>query len=378
MSVAARAARIAGIMAFPLALLAAVSIARVLPLGYDFEAYWLAGRHLASGDPLYPAPGDPLGQRGQFKYLPIVALPFVPLSRLPLDVATVVWLAIEIGCAVALGLALLRLLPPGARWWGAAAYALFLPLVLEVTLGNLNLISVALAVLAWHWRDRAERAAPALALAVGLKLLPAALLFFYVASGRWRVVAYAAAAGLVALVATAPWLGARLGEYVVLFPRLTDTTWIRTVVDREAPAFLAEILWAPLYLRALSLSALAAVIALGVRARRGADATLLHHTALAIAPYVAPFAFVWTTFLVASLPLFAIVTARVLHWNGAARALGIAALALSWTLLQLVQLHDLVPVAAHLAGVALLVATALASLRVRHGHRAATTIATSA
>ena len=114
------------------------------------------------------------------------------------------WLAIEVACAVVVGVALLRELPTALRPWAAAAYALFLPLVLELTLGNVDLISVGFALLAWHWRDRPLRAAIPLALAVGLKLLPAALLFFYLASGRWRVVVYAAAAGCHCVVKIAP------------------------------------------------------------------------------------------------------------------------------------------------------------------------------
>lgn len=373
-----RATRVAGGVVFVLALLAAIQIARALPLGYDFEAYWLAGQHVRFGVPLYPAPGDALGQQGQFKYLPIVAVPFIPLAVLPLDLATLLWLGLEITCAVAVGIALLRELPVQIRPWAAAAYVLFLPLVLELTLGNLDLISVAFALLAWHWRERPVRAAIPLALAVGLKLLPAALLFFYLASGRWRVVVYAAAAGLAALAVTAPWLGGYLVEYVRLFPHLSDTTWIREVIAREEPRFLADLLWSPLYQRVLSLATLAAVIALGVRARARRDETLLHHTALAIAPYLAPFAFVWTTFLVASLPLFAVTAARVVAQEGATRSWRLGMIAVAWLLLQTVQLHDLVPVAAHLAGVALLVAVALASWSDRHGQSAAVTIATSA
>ena len=173
----------------------------------------------------------------------------------------------------------------------------------------------------------------------------------------------AGAAGLAALLLTAPWLGAHLVEYVTLFPRLSDTSWIRAVIAREEPDYLAAILWSPLYLRALSLATLATVIALGLRARgSGDDETLLHHMALAIAPFLAPFAFVWTTFLVASLPLFALVLARLLRYEGRERVLRIALLAIAWGLLQLVQLHDLVPIAAHLAGVALLLALALGTL----------------
>jgi hypothetical protein len=348
-----------GIAVFVLAVLAAIQIASALPLGYDFAAYWSAARHLAAGEPIYPAATDPLGQSGQFKYLPIVAVPFLPFGALPLDAATLVWLGVELAIAAAMGLALLRGLAPDARPWAAAAYALFLPLVLEVTLGNLNLASVALMLAAWHWRDRPLRAAVPLAVAVGLKFLPAAMLLFYLAGRRWRPVAYAALAGIAALVVTLPWLGSYLVDYVALSPRLGDTTWVREVIARDEPAFLADVLWSTAFLRGLSLAALAAVVVLGYRSRDADDPTHLHHVALAISPYLAPFAFVWTTFLVASLPLFVSTLAKTLALGGTARALRLGALAVCWTLMQLVQVHDLVPVAAHLLGLSGLVALGL-------------------
>jgi arabinofuranan 3-O-arabinosyltransferase len=356
-----RAVRALGIAAFVLAVLAAIQIARVLPLGYDFAAYWSAARHLWEGAAIYPAPTDLLGQSGQFKYLPIVAVPFLLLASLPLEVASLVWLAFEIAVAIAVGVALVRELAPDARPWGAAAYALFLPLVLEVTLGNLDLVSVALVLVAWHLRSRPARAAIPLALGVGLKLLPAAMLLFYLAAGRWRAVAYALLAGVAALVVTLPWLGGPLVDYTALFPHLGDTSWVRVVVARDEPALLADVLWSTAFNRLLTLGTIAGVILLGHRSRGSPDETQLHHAALAIAPYIAPFAFVWTTFLVMSLPLLFSTLARVLALRGAARTVRLAALAACWLLMQLLQLHDLVPVVAHLVGVAGLVLVGLVS-----------------
>lgn len=370
--------RALGVAVAVLALLSAIQIARALPLGYDFEAYRSAAKHLAAGAPLYAGPDEPLGQSGQFKYLPIVAVPFLLLAALPLEAATLVWLGIEIVIAAAVGVVLLGQLPRDARPWAAAAYVLFLPLVLEVTLGNLDLASLALMLLAWRLRERPARAAIPLALGVGLKLLPAAMLLFYLASGRRRVVALAALAGIAATVVTAPFLAGPLADYIVLFPRLGDTSWVRTVVERDEPAILADILWSTAFQRATSLATVAGVVVLGWMSRRSRDETQLHNVALAISPYLAPFAFVWTTFLVMSLPLFASTLARVLALRGPGRALGVAGTALSLLLMDLVQVHDLVPVAAHIAGVLLLVGIGLSRSSSRQVHTAATTSAASA
>lgn len=178
----------AGVVVLVFASLAAVIVASALPAGYDFHAYWLAGRNLLNGASLYPDATTILGLPDEFRYLPIVAIVFVPFALLPYAVALPIWIAIQLLVAAAVGAALIRPLPAPWRPWAAAGYVFFLGLVLEVTLGNVNLISLALALAAWRLRDRAIPAGILLAAAVGLKFLPLTLLLFYVASGRWRPV----------------------------------------------------------------------------------------------------------------------------------------------------------------------------------------------
>ena len=82
-----------GVVVFVLALLAAVFVASALPAGYDFHAYWLAGRNLLTGSPLYPNETTILGLPDEFRYLPIVAVLFVPLALLPYAIALPIWMA---------------------------------------------------------------------------------------------------------------------------------------------------------------------------------------------------------------------------------------------------------------------------------------------
>ncbi|HTD63749.1 MAG TPA: glycosyltransferase family 87 protein, partial [Verrucomicrobiae bacterium] len=166
----------AGVVIAVLALGAAVVVASALPAGYDFRAYWLAGQHLLNGAKLYPGPDTILGLPDEFRYLPIVAVLFVPFAVLPYSVALAIWLVLQVATAVALGIALIRQLPPLWRPWAAAGYVFFLGLVLEVTLGNVNLLSLGLVLAAWRFRDRAVPAGLLLAAAVGLKFLPLTLL----------------------------------------------------------------------------------------------------------------------------------------------------------------------------------------------------------
>lgn len=354
-----RAQRLLGTGVFLLALAASAQIGSQLTLGFDLLAYWDAGRHVAAGEPLYRAEGEALGQLGEFRYPPHVALAFVPLAALPLPVAKVLWLAVQVAVAGLVGIALLRRLPAAARPWAAAAYVLYLPLLLEVVLGNLNLLTLALCLLAWRWRDRPALAGGVLAAGLGLKLLPLTLIPFYLAAGRIRIVLWAMAAGLAVLIGTAILLPVRLAEFLALLLRLSETPWVRAAIDREQPELLAAIFWSRGLTVVLALLAIAIAIWAGRTQRRsdaegnaGAGDGHAHALALATAPYLAPFAVFWTTFLVFSLPLFASTLGRALSLDSArGRALAAAAIACCWLLIQMVRLHDLMPIAAHLSGV---------------------------
>ena len=115
----------AGVVVAVLALCAAVLVGSALPAGYDFRAYWLAGQHLLSGAPLYPGSDTILGLPDEFRYLPIVAVLFVPFALLPYTVALAIWTFLEVATAAAVGVALIRQLPPLWRPWGAAGYVFF-------------------------------------------------------------------------------------------------------------------------------------------------------------------------------------------------------------------------------------------------------------
>jgi glycosyl transferase family 87 len=351
-----------------LALGAALVVASALPFAYDFRAYWLAAQHLWTGAPLYEPPGAPLGQPDEFHYLPIVAVPFLALLPLPLDAAAVVWAALEILLAVVVGIALIRPLPNTARPWAVAAYAFFLPNVLEVTLGNIDLLCVGLALVAWHWRTRANAAAVPYAAAVGAKFFPVILIPFYLAAGYVGIVLRAFAVGVAVLVVSLPFLAKPMSDFVALLPRYLDTTWVRLHAEREQPAWLASIIWTDAFSFTLALAAIAAGVVIGLRARRDpAYETDWHHVALALSPYVAPFGFVWTTFLLASLPLFAVTLQRALRLAPWPRAIALVVLVVCWALMQAVQVHEIWPLAAHAAGVFGLVVVAITLIAAEAG-----------
>lgn len=338
-----------------------------MPYGIDLAAYLGAGERLASGAPLYPALSHALGAFAEYRYPPHVAVVFVPLAALPPAMSAALWLLVQVGVATAVGLALLSRVPADLRPWAAAGYALYLPLVLEIVLGNLNLITLALCLLAWRWRDRPHVAGPVLAAAVSLKLLPLTLGVFYLASGRVRVVLWAAATGLALLALVALAMPARLAEYIAFLPRLADDSWVRPAISRESPDFLVPLFWEAPLAAVLALLSVGTALAAGVAARRRtADAPHLHSIALATSPYLAPFAVFWIPFLVFALPLFASAIARAAALRPRSlRAPALAAIAACWLLIQLNELYDLRPTLAHLAGVVALCAIAVLLLQTR-------------
>lgn len=188
--------------------------------GYDLDAYLDAAERLRQGLPLYPLVGlaavTPGPNEGYFFNSPLVALGFVPLAALPRSTAHLVWFAMLSALALVLVASFARGHERAARPWIVAAGIAYLPLLLEVPLGNLNLASVVLLAASWRLRERTVAGGTLLAAGVGLKLLPILVLVFLLVDGRWRLVAVATAVGALSVVATAPWLGGAWIDYAAV------------------------------------------------------------------------------------------------------------------------------------------------------------------
>jgi hypothetical protein len=357
----------AGVAAMVLAGLAGLQIFLAKqPYGYDLWAYVLAARHLLAGEPLYAArPEVPFGPYGEYHYAPPAAVPFALLAPLPFWLATAVFITLNIGVAAVIARYLIRPLPRDVKPWAAAAFLLFLPLILEIALGNLNLLTVGLCLLAWSWRRRSAAAGTVLAVAIGLKLLPLTLVLFYLASGRIRVVAWTLGIGVAGLLLTALLFARDFPAYLALLIALKDSHWAADLIASTPPPEVAAILLSPVGSWVLPVAALGTAVLGGLVARRNSrDETHLHHLALAFAPYLASFGLLWFPYLVTALPVLASTLQRALLLpRPLARGALVAALALSWLLMQVVgEQNDLVPIAAHLLGLVVLLAAALAVL----------------
>ena len=156
-------------------------------VGADVAAYWGAAERLRAGEPLYVA--GAANASDLYRYAPWFAWAWVPLSFLPREAVTVVWVALMIGAAIASTVPLLR-----HGFAGTAAFSLFAPIQVQAAVfGNVQ----PLLVLMLLWG--VERRSGPLWIAIGasLKAVPILLALVYAGRGEWG------RAGLAALLTAA-------------------------------------------------------------------------------------------------------------------------------------------------------------------------------
>jgi hypothetical protein len=174
---------LAGFAAFSISLLD--SIRRNGGIGYDFHAFWLAGHHLLTGQPLYFPVG--IGDPGAYRYVPPFAFLMAPVSLVPELPMTWLYRGVAILC--------LRYLV--GSWRAVGWSLLFPPLAIELLALNLTLPIAA----AGRWALRGNRSAavaiPAVSvLKYGSVMLAAFLWFRRPETRRFLVVGAVGSAAL--------------------------------------------------------------------------------------------------------------------------------------------------------------------------------------
>ncbi|MCW2609436.1 MAG: hypothetical protein JWM15_682 [Cryptosporangiaceae bacterium] len=184
----------------------------------DLAVYLAAGHGLLHGLSPYPELGSASVYSGHAFVYPIgAALPFVPLALLPAALADLVYFGLA-------GAALLL-----AVYWSPSRYSL--PAYLGVfgaattvrglQVGTLNAFLLLGCMTAWHFRDRAGRTGPALALVFASKLFLLPLALWLPIVRRWRALVVTTALTAVLLLggfALGP-IGAR--DYARMLGELT-------------------------------------------------------------------------------------------------------------------------------------------------------------
>ena len=255
---------------------------------YDLLAYIEAARRLHEGAPLYPQLVEStyrLGEVSLYLYPPPVALLFTPALLVPLTVASTIWGIALTTLALAVAVAIAADIPPARRPLAFAMFEGAVPLQWELATGNLTLVTLALALLAWRALTGWRAAAP-LAFAMGLKLLAVPVALPLAIAGRHRLLAKTAVILAAIVVLSWPFLG----------PAWLD--WIRLTVELAAGPPTRSYNVVPDLLRhgagrvLLVGATLAALIVTGllVRARRLTPA-LGFSAALSTAPYASAFVF---------------------------------------------------------------------------------------
>jgi len=247
---------------------------------FDFRVFWEAGHRLLTREPLYPSERAlDANTRNYYVYPPVVAFVFAPLSLIPYGIAGVLYAV----ASVAAIFAAVRIV--GVTDWRCYAVLPFwMPVLQAVGLGTIApFLAVALAV-AWRYRDRRFIGAAALGLAIASKLFLWPIVFWLLATRRYRRALETI--GVTAAAILIPWavLGFRdFAEY----PRV-----LRLLVRNELPtsfsikALAGMLGFGPAAL-ALQLACVAAIFALARRYegdRRAFSAAVL--AALALSPLV--------------------------------------------------------------------------------------------
>jgi hypothetical protein len=194
---------------------------------HDWQAYYNAAERLRTGQSLYPPVEDP-GTASVYRYPPWFAVVWIPLTYLPREVASIVWVS---AMFVAGGFALLPLLSSGRRP-AILLGALLMPFLAQAAIhGNVQPLLVALLV---HSVD--DRWGPiSIGLAASLKGFPIIYALVYAMRREWRK--FGIAVGLTAVLAGTLLL-ADLTDYP-LYPGSLAGLWLISPVAWAAGAAVA-------------------------------------------------------------------------------------------------------------------------------------------
>ena len=185
-------------------------------LGYDYTCYEGAARHLLDGQPIYDnAFSIAVGTcPGTYTYPPAFAVALVPWLLFG-GAAAGAWCVAMAACFVA-GVALLPV-RRDVRWLIVIVAAFDWPLLYAVKLGQVEPILFLAFAAAWRWMDRPWAVGSATAVGALVKVQPALLGVWALATGRWRAVVVAVCVGFAVAAAATFFTGpGSWGTYVDL------------------------------------------------------------------------------------------------------------------------------------------------------------------
>lgn len=174
----------------------AVRVTQAGEWGFDFKgSIWQPAHDITAGVNPYPEPTESSLYVGNAPLHPPLAFVFgLPLTAFDADVASAIWLVVLLAAAAA-SLWLLRV----RDWRCYAAVAVSQPLFEGVSVGNLTILLMLPAALAWRYRARVIVVGVATGLAMALKLFLWPLLIWLLVTRRFKaaVLAFGVAVGLI-------------------------------------------------------------------------------------------------------------------------------------------------------------------------------------
>lgn len=190
---------------------------------FDFRVFWEAGHRLLTGARLYPsATALDANTRNYYVYPPVVAFAFAPLALIPYAIAGVLYAV----ASVAAIFAALRIVEV-TDWRCYAVLPFWMPVLQAVGLGTIApFLAVALAM-AWRYRDRRFVGSAALGLAIASKLFLWPIVFWLVATRRYRRALETI--GVTAAAIVIPWAALGFRDFAE-YPRV-----LRLLVRNELP-----------------------------------------------------------------------------------------------------------------------------------------------
>jgi hypothetical protein len=153
-------------------------------LGYDLYAYVHAAERLLEGRSLYDPAVDVAGGYAIYLYPPPFALLVVPFVPLTAAFGPWPWLGLLVAC-FALGVAILPVRRE-IRWLVVLLAGLSWPFAYAIKLGQVGPVLFLCFAVGWRWLDRPGRLGAAMAIGTIVKLQPAILFAWALATGRRR------------------------------------------------------------------------------------------------------------------------------------------------------------------------------------------------
>jgi hypothetical protein len=190
-------------------------------LGYDYQAYVDAAHRLLDGQRMYDPAVSVAGGFAIYLYPPPFALAMVPLALVPAPVGLWLWTS---GLLVAF-LAGVWLLPVRreARWSLILLAGLSWPFLYSVKLGQVGPLLFLAFAAGWRALDRPIPLGIAIAAGALIKVQPALLFGWAIATRHWRAAAAGILVCVVAALVITPFIGlASWVDYVDLLRRVSS------------------------------------------------------------------------------------------------------------------------------------------------------------